>query len=80
MPKVRLTADDRRNEIFKKQHKIDKVFLEKHDYDFARELGITNSTLSYKVKNPVGRMTLREFLHLTATWSDEKIIEFMRGR
>lgn len=80
MPKVRLTANDRRNELFKKQHRINKAILDKRDYEFAEELGIWGQTLSYKLKNPVEHLTLNEWLHLVATWPDEAILQFVRGK
>lgn len=80
MPKVRLTANDRRNELFKKQHRINKAILDKRDYEFAAELGIRGETMSYKIKNPVENMTLKEWLYLVTTWPDEAILQFVRGK
>ena len=80
MPKVKLTADDRRNELFNKQYRITKAILDKHDYEFAEDLGISRATISKKLQKPTDRLTLKEFLYLTVTWPDEKIIEFVRGK
>ena len=80
MPKVHLTTDDRRNELFNRQHKVDKALLDKTDYQFANELGICRETLGRKLQKPTDRLTLKEFLHLSATWNDETILRFVRGK
>lgn len=80
MPKVRLTADDRRNELFRKQHRMDKAMLDKKDYEFADDLGICPETFSKKMKDPVNGFTLKEWLLQVPTWSDETILQFVRGK
>lgn len=57
MQKVKLTANDRRNELFKDQHRLDKATLKKRDYHFAEELGICTETMSHKYR-PLGPMKL----------------------
>lgn len=80
MPKVKLTANDRRNELFKKQHKIDKAILNKKDYDFAEELGICKESMSRRMQNPVRYLMLKEWIHLAATWPDDVILQFVKGK
>ena len=82
MPKVRLTADDRRNEFFSKKRKIAKAQFDRPNYECAADLKICQHTLSYKLKNAVDNMSLKEFIYFVHMdmWSDDEIIQFVRGK
>lgn len=82
MPKVRLTADDRRNDFVRKKRRMAKAEYDRPNYVCATDLGILQHTLSYKLKDAVKYMRLNEFIYFANRdrWDDEEIVNFVRGR